>query len=113
VPPGQGHRELDQPGKEGEEYAKDDWNNEIMPRDLTRGVFRFGRRPIDLYRRIYAGINGTPMPEHFGMTITENGEQRTMTEDDIWDLVFFVRTLGAREPEVAHADSTHAAPEGH
>jgi mono/diheme cytochrome c family protein len=81
--------------------VKDDWGNEIMVRDLTRDVFRFGRRPIDLYRRIYAGINGTPMPEHFGMTITENGQQRTMNEDDIWDLVFFVRTLGAHAPQPA------------
>jgi len=90
------------PGKEGVEYAKDDWGNQIQPRDLTRGVFRFGRRPIDLYRRIYAGINGTPMPEHFGMTITEDGKQRTMNESDIWDLVFFVRSLGS-QTEVASA----------
>ncbi len=84
--------------------VKDDWGNEIKVRDLTRGVFRFGRRPIDLYRRIYAGINGTPMPEHFGMTITENGTQRTVNEDDIWDLVFFVRSISSREgSEVAHA----------
>jgi len=83
--------------------VKDEWGNEIAVRDLTRGVFRFGRRPIDLYRRIYAGINGTPMPEHFGMTITEDGQQRTMNEDDIWDLVFFVRSLGTQEPQVAHA----------
>jgi mono/diheme cytochrome c family protein len=82
-----------EPGKEGVEYTKDDWGHEIRPRDFTRGVFRFGRRPIDLYRRIYAGINGTPMPEHFGMTIKENGQQRTMTEDDIWDLAFFARSL--------------------
>jgi mono/diheme cytochrome c family protein len=81
----------------------DDWGNPILPRDLTRGVFRFGRRPIDLYRRIYAGINGTPMPEHFGMTITENGQQRTMTEDDIWDLAFFVRSLGTHAPTLAQA----------
>ena len=81
----------------------DDWGNPILPRDLTRGLYRFGRRPIDLYRRIYAGINGTPMPEHFGMTITENGKPRTMVEDDIWDMVFFVRTLGSQAPVVAAA----------
>jgi mono/diheme cytochrome c family protein len=82
--------------------VKDDWGNEITIRDLTRGVFRFGRRPIDLYRRIYAGINGTPMPEHIGMAITENGAQRAMTEDDIWDLVFFVRSISSH-PQVAQA----------
>jgi mono/diheme cytochrome c family protein len=92
------------------EYAKDDWGNQIVPRDLTRGVFRFGRRPIDLYRRIYAGINGTPMPEHFGMTITENGAQRTLNEDDLWDLVFFVRSLASHPAE--HGDEHAPGPEG-
>lgn len=91
--------------------VKDDWGHEITIRDLTRGVFRFGRRPIDLYRRIYAGINGTPMPEHFGMAITENGAQRNMTEDDIWDLVFFVRSISSHPQvaEVAHEgeEATH------
>ena len=83
-------------GKVDEEYAKDDWKNEIQPRDLTRGIYRFGRRPIDLYRRIYAGINGTPMPEHFGMQITEpDGTTRRLDENDIWDLVFYVRALPA------------------
>ena len=76
--------------------VKDDWGNPIQVRDLTRGVFRFGRRPIDLYRRIYAGINGTPMPEHFGMAITENGTQRSLNEDDVWDLVFFVRAFSSQ-----------------
>ena len=81
-------------------------------RSLSRpGILAFGRRPIDLYRRIYAGINGTPMPEHFGMTITENRKARTMNEDDIWDLVFFVRDLATQAPMVAHGGG--AAKEGH
>lgn len=100
-----------EPGKVGVEFTKDDWGNQIQPRDFTRGVFRFGRRPIDLYRRIYAGINGTPMPEHFGMTITEDGKQRTMTEDDIWDLVFFVRDLSSAAL-VAH-ESAGSGKGGH
>ncbi|MSR62765.1 MAG: c-type cytochrome [Planctomycetes bacterium] len=87
--------------------VKDEWGNEISVRDLTRGVFRFGRRPIDLYRRIYAGINGTPMPEHIGMTVTEDGKQHPMTESDIWDLAFFVRTLSVHEATVAAAPSHH------
>jgi len=87
--------------------VKDEWGNEITVRDLTRGVFRFGRRPIDLYRRIYAGINGTPMPEHIGMTVTEDGKQHPMTESDIWDLAFFVRTLSTHEATVAAAPSHH------
>lgn len=102
--PGKDPNSVDDP-----EYAKDEWGNEIGPRDLTAGVFRFGRRPIDLYRRIYSGINGTPMPEHFGMTITENGAQRTLTEDDVWDLVFFVRSLSSH----AHESTSVHAPDEH
>ena len=95
------------PGKEGVELADDEWGHPIQPRDLTRGVFRFGRRPIDLYRRIYAGINGTPMPEHIGMTITEDGKQRPMTESDIWDLVFFVRSLSTHATVAEHGGGGH------
>jgi mono/diheme cytochrome c family protein len=62
----------------------DEWNNKIKPRDLTRGIYRGGRRPIDLYRRIYAGIKGTPMPA-FGGT--------ALNDDEIWDLVNYVMSV--------------------
>lgn len=58
----------------------DDWGHPIKPRDLTQGVFRGGRRPIDLYRRIHAGIKGTPMPAFGG----------SLKEEEIWDVVNFV-----------------------
>ncbi|MDA7978609.1 MAG: cytochrome c [Pirellulales bacterium] len=35
---------------------------ELKARNLQLGVFRGGRRPIDIYRRIRNGITGTPMP---------------------------------------------------
>jgi mono/diheme cytochrome c family protein len=93
--------------------VKDDWGNEISPRDLTRGTYRFGRRPIDLYRRIYAGINGTPMPAHYGMQITEeDGTQRPLDENDVWDLVHFVRSLSSHGLEVAQHAPAEAAHEG-
>ena len=60
----------------------DDWGNPLQPRDLTRGVFRAGRRPIDIYRRIYGGITGTPMPAH------SNYEP-----DVIWALAHYVRSI--------------------
>ncbi len=58
----------------------DDWHNPIRRRDLTQGVFRGGRRPIDVFRRIHAGIKGTPMPRFGG----------SLTEEEIWDIVNFV-----------------------
>ncbi len=57
----------------------------ILPRNLRLGVYRGGRRPLDLYRRLYAGINGTPMPNL--------GATPGITPDDIWNLVDFVRSL--------------------
>ena len=78
-----------------------------------RGVFRFGRRPIDLYRRVYAGINGTPMPAHYDMQITEeDGTPRPLNEEDVWDLVFFVRSLSDKPMHTPPADDHDDHEEG-
>jgi mono/diheme cytochrome c family protein len=56
----------------------------IRPRDLTTGVFKGSPEPEVLYRRIIAGIPGTPMPASdwaYG--------------DDAWHLVHFVRALSS------------------
>ncbi|HEV3416539.1 MAG TPA: cytochrome c [Pirellulales bacterium] len=34
----------------------------IVPRNLRMGVYRGGRRPLDMYYRIHEGIKGVPMP---------------------------------------------------
>ena len=52
----------------------DEWGEDIIPRNLTTGIFRGGRRPIDIYRRVTTGINGTPMP----------AAPDTLTEEDRW-----------------------------
>ncbi len=74
---------------------KDDWGEEIAPRDLTRGVYRFGRRPIDIYRRVHAGINGTPMPAQ--TTLTDPSGNRLLSDEDFWAIVHYVRFLGSHE----------------
>lgn len=61
----------------------DDWNHPIRPRDLTSGIYRGGRRPVDIYRRIFAGIKGTPM----------TGFGATLSEPQIWDLVNYVLSI--------------------
>ena len=84
----------------GARAYQDDWGNPIVPRNLTRGLFRGGRRPIDIYRRIYAGINGTPMP-----ALGESqGRQRrpAATPRGPVGVVHFVRCLTV--------DAPHAAP---
>lgn len=62
---------------------KDDWGNEARPADLTRGFYRGGDRPIDLYRRIHQGIKGTPMPAFGG----------SLTPEQIWDLVNYIYSI--------------------
>lgn len=61
----------------------DSWGNPIQPRNLLTGVFRGGRRPIDVFRRLHAGIKGTPMP----------GFGTSLTEEQIWDLVNYILAL--------------------
>ena len=71
----------------------------IPPRNLRQGIYRGGRRPIDLYYRVHAGINGAPMPAAKG----------TISPEDIWHIVNYVRSLpyeldgelGADRPAVA------------
>ena len=42
----------------------DEWGNPLRPANLNRGVYKGGRRPIDIYWRISKGINGAKMPAH-------------------------------------------------
>ncbi len=61
----------------------DDWGDPLRPNNLNRGVYKGGRRPIDLYWRIAKGINGAKMPAH----------SETIEPERIWDLVNFVLAL--------------------
>jgi mono/diheme cytochrome c family protein len=61
----------------------DEWGNPLRPANLQRGVYKGGRRPIDIYWRIAKGINGAQMPAHYP----------TINEQKIWDLVNFVLAL--------------------
>lgn len=71
----------------------DDWGNLQLPRNLTRGQYRGGRRPLDVFRRIHAGIKGTQMPA-FGRT--------SLTDEQIWHLVNYVMSLPFDGKESAH-----------
>jgi mono/diheme cytochrome c family protein len=54
----------------------------IRPRNLRLGVYRGGMRPLDLYRRVRNGIEGTPMP----------GNDKLKPEE-IWHVVNYVQSL--------------------
>ncbi len=76
-----------------EKYAQrglhDLWGHKLQPRDLTRNQYRGGRRPVDLYRRVFSGIKGTPMPA-FGGTV--------LKDEEIWDLVNYVMSIPFEAP---------------
>ena len=61
-----------------------------IPRNLREGMFRGGRRPLDLYRRVNQGIAGTPMPAGGPAA---PGAQGTLTDEEIWHIVDYVRSL--------------------
>jgi mono/diheme cytochrome c family protein len=89
---------IDDEGKKVSAYL-DDWGQPILPRNLVRGLYRGGRRPIDIYRRIYAGINGGPMPA-LGESKDAAGNP-LLTPEDMWSLVHYVRSLSERDEAVA------------
>ncbi|MBI3723786.1 c-type cytochrome [bacterium] len=68
--------------KDESKRDKDDWGEPIRPANLTLGVYRGGRRPIDLFRRVKSGVEGV-MPGFGG----------TLTDDQIWNLVDYVQSL--------------------
>lgn len=63
-------------------YRYDIWGAQVKPRNLTEGIHRGGSRPIDIYWRIRGGIGPSGMPSF-----------DALTEDQLWDLVHFVRAL--------------------
>lgn len=75
----------------------DAWGRAILPRDLRTGIYSGGSRPIDLYRRIWSGIPGTPMPA-LGTAKKPDGTP-AVTDTDVWALVHYVRSLDAATPE--------------
>jgi mono/diheme cytochrome c family protein len=76
-----------------------------IPRNLREGIYRGGRRPLDIYWRVTSGIAGTPMP----------AAPNTLTQQQIWQLVDYVHSLpyepASRPQELRQNNS--AIAEGH
>jgi mono/diheme cytochrome c family protein len=60
----------------------DVWDNVNQPRNLTYGIYRGGRRPVDLFRRVHAGIKGTRMPSF-----------KNLEHKKIWHIVNYVLSV--------------------
>ena len=78
----------------------DDWGHPLQPRNLTLGQYRGGRRPLDVFRRIYAGIKGGPMPA-FGRT--------ALKDEEIWDIVNYVMSLQYQSSPAKAKSADHVA----
>lgn len=78
----------------------------IRPRNLRQGVYRGGRRPVDLFLRIHNGIDGTPMPASLLKRPDSPADFKGLSTDDIWHLVAYVRSL----PYEAISDPTRQGP---
>lgn len=61
-----------------------------IPRNLREGVYRGGRRDIDLFWRVFAGIPGMGMP---ATGPAGPGGQGTLTEQEMWQIVDYIQSL--------------------
>ena len=61
-----------------------------IPRNLREPTYRGGRRPIDIFWRVSAGIAGTPMPA--GGPAAE-GAPPTLSQEEVWQIVDYVQSL--------------------
>ncbi len=64
------------------EINYDAWGDPAPAANITARMLHGGRRPLDIYRRIFTGINGTPMPQF--------DQQFKDDPDAIWHMVHYV-----------------------
>jgi cytochrome c oxidase cbb3-type subunit 2 len=67
----------------------DDRGDRLPPANLTMpNSFKNGHRPEDIYRTMYTGLNGTPMPSYASFV---KGK-----EDDLWHIANYILSLSER-----------------
>lgn len=81
---------------------KDSWGFATRAADLTSGMLRGGQEPMDVYRRIAAGINGTPMPAF--------QQALAMEPDVIWQLVAYVLHISSERRRGTILETGNLAP---
>ena len=73
---------------------KDDWGQPIRPSDLTyKWSFRNGHAPDDVYRTVFGGLTGTPMPAY---------ASAVGPEADCWAVVAYVLSLSPASRPALH-----------
>jgi mono/diheme cytochrome c family protein len=71
---------------DGQQEQVDSKGLPTRPRDLTQGIYKGDPSPEQVYRRLVAGLPGSPMPQ-----------SGYLHGDDAWHLVHFVRSLSSDE----------------
>lgn len=61
----------------------DNQGNPAFPNDLTRGIYKGGSDPRDIYLRYTTGMSGSPMPSF----------ELNTTDEERWALAYYVRSL--------------------
>ena len=79
----------------------------IKPRNLREGVYRGGKTPEDIYRRLRHGIPYAPMP---AITTVASNDEPGLTEKDLWHLVNYVLAMPVEPKPWPVAPATPAAP---
>lgn len=74
-------------------YRWDEWGTLAKPANFTQGVFRGGRRPVDIYYRIHSGINGSGMTSFGNVLDPARNAKVPQGSEYVWDLVNFVQTV--------------------
>ncbi len=73
---------------------QDNWEQSIQPADLTyKWEFKNGYRPEDVYRTMFGGLNGTPMPSYL---------DAFPNEQDRWAMVSYVLSLSPAQRPALH-----------
>ncbi len=91
----------------GIEVGNDAWGQKDPAADLTSGMLHGGQSPLDIYRRISSGINGTPMPAFKDSFASE--------PESMWQLTHYIlsmanqRRRGVNFPSTPPAAAKHAA----
>jgi mono/diheme cytochrome c family protein len=65
-------------------FMIDAWGTVTRPANLTEGLYRGGRRPVDIYYRVVGGIVPSGM---------SGASEKISNPEDLWDLVNFVKAL--------------------
>ena len=76
---------------------EDDKGNPIRPANLAQNWhFNGGGSVEEIYTRLRTGLDGTPMPSFSDLL-----ESDIITDDQLWDIALFVRSLSPEKPPAA------------